>query len=517
MRASYKTTSMAESIDWLKALHFGRAYSNCHDDLYGDWYRDPWAWPEMKWVVRKRPDLLAARLNSDHIATAGYVDVAKENFATRPAIVLDPVDRLIYQALVDRESMKLVGAVPPWAFVGRLHRKNPRPGIYPRKSEWDNYRDRLHLLVSRYRVVLKTDIVSFFSSIPIDPLVEHVQVQVGGGRVPDRLELMLRRWDSLPNRSGLMQRFAASSVLAASYLRPVDDVLHRYSANVGSAKGWIPPRAVRWMDDIWLFGTKPERLRRAQLDLQDAMRSLGLNMNASKTDVLEGADAEQDIQQREHSAVDSGLAGAPRDVEPLNALIDRLVNKPERANRTSAKFVCRRLRDAHVFDRVDDLAEVANRMPQASDALARLFRDSEKWRDLQDWFVAYAQSDWARIEWSVGQFATMFPSSEVPEPVLEFLRDKLLTNTPLTVTAVAAQRVAAWDPPSARAIIRERLAKVDHPLQRRVLALAALEAGEEARYIRTVLSQNEDNAVTLEFLKDRSFRPVRSVSDFSGS
>jgi hypothetical protein len=427
------------------------------------------------------------------------------------------IDRLIYQALVDRGSLDLVGGTPPWVFVGRLKRKNPRPGIYPRKHEWDNYRDRLKLLVQRYKVVLRTDITSCFSSIPIDSLIDHIRLRMGSGDVTDRLEVILRRWDALPDRSGVMQRFTASSVLATSYLSPVDDVLHRYSANVGRARSWIPPRAVRWMDDIYLFGTKAGRLRRAQLELQDAMRSIGLNINSSKTDVLEGEDAERDVQQREHSAADSGLASAPPNRVPIDELIDRLLRHPEKASRTGAKFVATRLRSSRMFDRVDEFASVAHRMPQASDALARLFRDSGKWVDLQDWYVDYARSDWGRIEWSVAQYGTMFPSSKVPTPVAKLFEDLLTSNTSLVLTAVTAQRLAAWDASAARAVIRERLKKVDHPIQRRVLALAALEAGEEPRFVRAVLSQFEDNVPTLEFLDDRSFKKVNAVKDFRGS
>lgn len=500
-------------IDWLTALDLRRAYSNCHADLYGDWYRDPWSWPELRWLVYKRPDLIAARLNSEHVAAVALLDVAKENFATRPAVVIEPIDRLIYQALVDYGSVKLVGDVQPWVFVGRLHRKDPKRGIYPRRNEWDNYRERLMLLVSRYKAVLKTDIVSCFSSVPMDQLVAHARAKIGDGKVTDRLELMLRRWDEHPHRSGLL-RFVASSVLATSYLAPVDDVLYRYSSNIGGAKRWIPPRAVRWMDDIWLFGAKPERLRRAQLDLQDAMRSIGLNMNASKTDVLEGGEAEREVQQREHSAVDSGLSGAPADDQPL---IDRLLSKPTKASRTSLKFVSARLRKNGLFGRVDEFASAAHEMPHGADALARLFRDSGRWRDLQDWYVDYARSDWGRIEWSVAQFGTMFPSAEMSPPVAELFVELLPANTSLSLTAVAAQRMSVWDPPRARALIRERLAKADHPLQRRVLALAALEAGEDSGFVQAVLSEFEDNVPTLEFLKATSFRKVRSSRDFSGS
>jgi hypothetical protein len=119
----------------------------------------------MPWSVSTRPDLLLARLNSDHVARVALLDVAKENFATRPAIVMEPLDRLVYQALVDRDSVKLVGDVHPWVFVGRLKRKDPARGVYPRRREWENYRERQQLLVLRYRNVLKTDIVEDVSFV----------------------------------------------------------------------------------------------------------------------------------------------------------------------------------------------------------------------------------------------------------------------------------------------------------------------------------------------------------------
>jgi hypothetical protein len=143
------------------------------------------------------------------------------------------------------------------------------------------------------------------------------------------------------------------------------------------------------MDDIWLFGSNAGRLLRAQLELQDAMRSIGLSMNAGKTDLLEGEAAERDIEEREHGAV--------------NELIGRMLASPEKARRATLKFVSIRLRRARIFDRVDEIAAAANRMPHLADVLARLFRDSGKWRDLQDWYVEYAGSERGRIEWSFAQ------------------------------------------------------------------------------------------------------------------
>lgn len=231
---------------------------------------------------------------------------------------------------------------------------------------------------------------------------------------------------------------------------------------------------------------------------------------------MEGHDAEVEVQQREHSAVDAGLSGSPKDFDALDALLDRVLAKPERASRTTLNFLSPRMRREKAYGRVPELAAAAHRMPQGADSLARIFRDSGSWRELADWYVQYATSDWGRIEWSVAQLGTMFPSSEEPAVVSEFFAARLVEGATLSMTAVAAQRLAAWDPPTARAAIRERAAKEEHPLQRRVLSLAALGAGEEPAWVRSQLSEFEDNLPIREFLEATSFKKPTVVKDFRG-
>jgi hypothetical protein len=39
------------TIDWMNTLELDRAVANCRTDIYGDWYRDPWSWPELEWIA----------------------------------------------------------------------------------------------------------------------------------------------------------------------------------------------------------------------------------------------------------------------------------------------------------------------------------------------------------------------------------------------------------------------------------------------------------------------------------
>ena len=118
----------AREIDWGSVLDFDAALVTLHYELQGDWYRDPWGWPELDCLVSDGRDLAIARLNGAGTRRVAKIDVPKENFGTRPAMVMDPVDRLIYQALIDRQSVKLIGRLSPFVFGWRLRAPDPAPG-----------------------------------------------------------------------------------------------------------------------------------------------------------------------------------------------------------------------------------------------------------------------------------------------------------------------------------------------------------------------------------------------------
>lgn len=508
------------TIDWLATLDIKQAVKNCYTDIRGDWFRDPWGWPELSWILRTGSmDFVLQRLNASGVRRASRLDVAKENFSTRPALVIDPVDRLAYQALVDRVSMDIIGGLDSWVYGWRLDEDGPQRAKYAsNRVENERYRDHLKRLVDLYSCGLKTDIVSCFPSIAIERVAEEVFEAVGHSKISERLIDMLEAWNRIPDRSGLPQRSMASAVLANMYLSSVDDALRPYNATRGFAKSYIPEgKAVRWMDDIWLFGNDPGRLRKAQLDLQHAMRQVDLDMNLAKTDVYEGEDLEKQVQSLEHSMVDAALDEPVPNLGPLDELIDELTAKPEHAARTSVRFATTRMRDRGLYQRLPDVVDKAERMPQASDHLARLFRDSEAWRDLKEWFVDYAKGNWGAIEWSVAQLATMFPTrARNTGPVADFLAQVLAEHSSLPLLAVAGQRLASWDRDNARFAVREAAQNADNPQQRRALALAALAAGEKRSIIRDLLGEFEENAVTLSMLEDRNFKRLKVTPDFSG-
>ncbi len=337
--------------DWISALDFRRALRNCHLDFLGDWYRDPWGWAEVDWAVSEAlEDVVIPRTRATGVRHVAKLDVAKENFSVRPAMVMDPIDRLCYQVLTDALSMPLIGDLSPWAYGWRLPRRSATKGNYRSNGrEWESYRRHLELIALEYEAALKTDIVSFFSSIPIARIAEDILDQ-GRNAIAERLVDMIAGFDAVHGRSGLPQRSAASAALANFYLKPLDQRLERHAKTKRQLRGIARRgRVLRWMDDMWIFGPNPASLRKAQVSLQKALEDLGLHMNIAKTGVLEGADVVENVYRVEHSAVDGGLSRIPRDVTPLDELVDRVLSQPEHADRTSVKFATLRMRRHRVF------------------------------------------------------------------------------------------------------------------------------------------------------------------------
>lgn len=509
------------TLEWEKIFDLDRAISNCKADIIGDWYRDPWGWPEYTWISDTNQfELVTRRLNADGVRRSASIDVAKENFGTRPAIVMDPVDRLVYQGLVDYFSVDLIGDLDPFVAGWRLKLSKPAKGTWADNGfEWERFRDGLGSLADWYSAALKTDVVSCFASIPIESLIERVTELAGTGVVVDRLSNMLRGWDRIPDRGGLPQRSAASAALANMYLRPIDDVLRRRGRPRGSAAVLFPTgTAVRWMDDIWIFANNPATLRGIQIELQEALRLLDLHMNHAKTEVLEGERVAEEAKLLKHSAVEDGLIADPLSEVPLDELIDELLATPEKADRTSVSFVTKRMRDYELFDRVEEFVVAAERMPHCADSLARLFRDSGWYEELVDWYVSYWDSGWSTIPWAKAQFGTMFPSTmDDPGPLVDLFLTVIEGHEQLPLLALAAQRVASWRKKDAdvKYTIREAGTRSDHPLHRRILALAGVTAKEARSETRRLLGEFEENDVTLRMLEDVAFR-IDVVSDYAG-
>lgn len=491
-------------MDILRALDLETAAANVHADILGDWYHDAWKWPETEWLATQTTGqaVLTKEWARSAIFQAARIDVPKENFGTRPAVVMNPVDRLIYQACVDRLSKKLIGDLYRDAFGWRLDRTTPEGGSYAKNTaEYTLFRRRLSALAQEHRCLLTTDITGCFASMPVKRIGEAIEQRCGDNEITRKTRHLLLSFSEIPGRRGLLQRSLASCVIANSYLRTLDEALDRESGG----------KYARWMDDIYVFGSSWSQLRRIQLRASDVMRELELEMNISKTAIFEGDEMRARIDQVEASGVAKALFHDDDDDPLLERVQQEIVDKVEAAERTTVSHACALATERGVEAVARLLVDVADRLPQAADHLADLFRHFELGREMQDWFLAFQASDWGEQHWAVAHLAAILPPDLPPSDQLvtrfaEMLNARSATRAQLPTTKITALRLCLWNEKHRLDILRNALDRTVHPQEIRVLALLAAAAGEERFQVRKWLGTYPDNTATLAMLEETNFK-----------
>ncbi|MEY2500623.1 MAG: hypothetical protein QOI07_957 [Verrucomicrobiota bacterium] len=413
------------------------AARNVREDIEGDWYQDPWGWPEIEWLGHSWQHVID-RLRSDLAGWSVPMDVSKAGGGVRPAMVINPLDRVAFQALVDELSVEAASHIPPWVHGWRLSRSRRSKGVYEaNKTEWKLFSRRVAELCKQFRFTAHLDIQSFFPSVDTSRLLSQLGRRYRNGAVLDRLEAYFAEWHRSPNGSGIPQRSLASSVLAHAVLRPLDAFLDRKSG-AGQSKSFL---ATRWMDDIWLHSDDELDLRTSVMELEIILAQSRLSLNSEKTAIFESKDAGRFVQ-----LVDV----YEEDEDDPNVTLSELLDRIERADDAPAFHVG--LEVAKILSRKDysSLAQIPSagfsQFNYVADRLARAFRVSGQWRRFTDPYLDLARTRVSGENLPVAAWAEMFPNrpAEGVNKVQEFFSKNLVDTLQRLVTPLAAQRLAAW-------------------------------------------------------------------------
>ena len=195
--------------------------------------------------------------------TADFFRAPKSGLTTRPAAVLAPQDRLIYEALVD-------------AVAARSSKSLPSHVSWPRGRDTSGTYSDFAGAPQKWDVefILRTDIANFYETI------DHAYLSVTIGRrlalhgaLPVAIEAFL---DVIMRSStGLPQGPPGSDVLASTYLLDIDVELAR--------REW--PIA-RYADDILVGASSFEEARARLRDLEALLRERGLSLATDKTRIM---------------------------------------------------------------------------------------------------------------------------------------------------------------------------------------------------------------------------------------
>lgn len=502
-------------------------------ELYGDWYRDPWGWPEVltpDFIAKLDPEAHLG-LDKKSVSTSlspffHRLEVPKSYLGVRPAVVQDPVSRLAYNAAVLKGARELHADLPSWVYGWRL-----RDGMISKnKPEWSAYVDSLPA-VDDDGFGLVTDITSFFASIEPERLLEIVGSAAGKTIPREIIQTVVDSHAKMLGRGGLPQRSFASAILANSYLQPIDDVL-------GAAAGSWDRDIVavrRWMDDISAEGPE-QALYGMLLELQDRARQIGLELNTAKTHLTAASESAKGLRSETLNTIElefrkmkfSEYSDEEIDVavnaDILTNLECEVLRNPDEFGRPVIRSVLRSLVKYRIFGSAAEWRRIAFRIPHVADSLGRYLRGSmdldaagfgPEVKDCVNWFTDYVESSWGRQNWATSQFALAFDEN-TSHQIREVLEGWLQSSGDLQQVAIAAERMSAMDPTYARDVMRSRADRTSDPLLLRVFALGLLQAKADRGTVVAVLNRDKRNSLLAGYLDSRGWEPPPVAGDFSG-
>ncbi|MFV0142565.1 RNA-directed DNA polymerase [Empedobacter falsenii] len=305
-------------------LNIWKAMKRLRQDLKDDWFQDPL---NFKYLLSKKTfyDRVKKYIGKSNIyqptAAAKHFTVPKSGFSTRPTIETSFIDRIIYQAYADKLAEKLDFILHRHIYSFRYNSgKNSDKYMYHYSIEqWKKYVFQTKSVLSNdtpYLVV--ADITNFFENINIKLLLQYLESLVHDYsqkseakelyNILESIGQLITKWNEKQVNSefGIPQNRDASSFLANLYLNKIDQTMIYSNSH---------QHYYRYMDDIRIVcKTKPEAIK-AIYDLSVALRELGLNLNSSKTTILDYND------KNDFSRIKEFLPDSLIQIEQINSLL----------------------------------------------------------------------------------------------------------------------------------------------------------------------------------------------------
>lgn len=478
------------------------ARENVLDDAENDWYEDPWGWPELKWMGNT---VIEQRLRAAEHGWTLALDVPKRGGGVRPALLLSAEDRIAYQAIADELSLVATSDLPDWVFGWRARRNDPKKGRYSDNGEeWKKFTKRVQEHGRKFRFALRIDIRSFFETINTHCLLRDIGCNYRKTGILDRLESFFDHWHIQRNGLGIPQRSLASSILAHVPLRSIDSYLTQVSRRDSRR---VSP--LRWMDDIWLFGSSEDALWSTVSEIESLLDDQGLGLNSSKTELLE---AESAVSNVFHFPSGDEEVDSEAMVNQLEDLLDRIDEAPRSALSYLTRF---RGKGA---DHIDE--QLSKTFTQASldefevsaDHVATFLQRADGWKQKVDWYRRHVNRHVAAESWTVPTWGRMFPVCAEPsaeqQAVSNLFVDRFEHGIQRSLVPLAAHRLANWHVTNAKDVLMEFLSEESfspHQFSIRAACFAALTCGVAKKDIRAIAA-NAPEPMLLEMIKNANLK-----------
>ncbi|MFC1885308.1 reverse transcriptase domain-containing protein [Thermodesulfobacteriota bacterium] len=201
------------------------------------------------------------------------ISVPKERGFTRPGSILSPLDRFVYQALIDAVSPQIEQQLDrSRAFSHVLAHKN-RGMFEPAHESWEKFQEKIAGLCETAGFIVKADIANYFDRIPQHHLINLMSAAKCAPEVVNLMEEMLLAFQERDS-FGIIQGVFPSDVLGNFFLSDFDAYCDLHE---------IP--SARYVDDIYLHFKTEIGAKKGLIELIERLRQNGLHLNEYKSGI----------------------------------------------------------------------------------------------------------------------------------------------------------------------------------------------------------------------------------------
>lgn len=271
-----------------------------HQDMRDDWFEDPLQHRDLFANKRALRDVLHEVLlegNGRYGASKRTVcDIPKKGFGVRYGLETDFYDRFIYQAICSYLIPFYDPLLSHRVLGHRYDRKNSAgKNLFKGRIElWQTFEGVTRTALNNNQALFATDLINYFENITTESIKSAFdgmlpKVHASGpekvlirNSISTLCELMTH-W-GYSDKHGLPQNRDASSFIANVVLNSVDQEMVRLGFDY-----------YRYVDDIRIICASPRSARHAATVLIGHLRTVGMNINSSKTKILTPDSLESDV------------------------------------------------------------------------------------------------------------------------------------------------------------------------------------------------------------------------------
>ena len=226
------------------------------------------------------------------------ISVPKERGFARPGSILSPIDRFVYQALIDLASPALEKQLDRTRTFSNVLSKKQGAMFEPAHEGWERLQGKIAQLCAMGGFILKADIANYFERIPQHHLVNLMNAAGCRPEVVNLIEEMLLAFQERDSY-GIIQGVFPSDVLGNFFLSEFDAYCELHD---------LP--SARYVDDIYIRYPTDFAARNGLISLTERLRQNGLHLNEYKSGILTATAV-----QREETQLDALFAAARQEVQ----------------------------------------------------------------------------------------------------------------------------------------------------------------------------------------------------------